>query len=108
MWELDDALLELIKNIEHAAPLAGCHVALTGGVQYKPGPRKDLDLLFYRIRQHEKIDYDLLFLLLEKLGITVSAHYGWCHKASYQGKPIDIFFSEDKDAPSESGYGDGE
>ena len=107
MWELDDDLIYLIQRIEGAAPLAGCHVALTGGVLYKVGPRKDLDLLFYRIRQSEKIDYELLFMMLEKIGITVSAHYGWCHKAAYQGKPIDIFFPEDKDAPNESGYGDG-
>ena len=49
-WDLVSAV-DLCKQVESIAPDYGCHVALTGGCLYKEGPRKDLDLLFYRIRQ---------------------------------------------------------
>lgn len=103
-WSLDAETLELIRSVEAVCPAAGCHVALTGGVLYKPGNRKDLDLLFYRIRQAEKIDYEKLFLLLSALGIKTTAHYGWVTKADWYGRPMDLFFPEDTDAPNESGY----
>ncbi len=106
MWQLDHKTLELIQKIESVAPLAGCHVALTGGVLYKQGPRKDLDLLFYRIRQVATIDYVRLFDELEKVGITRVKSFGWVTKAAYGDEGIDIFFPEDCDAPNDraSGY----
>ena len=48
----------LCREIEKIAPNFGCHVALTGGCLYKDGARKDIDILFYRIRQVEKIDHE--------------------------------------------------
>lgn len=100
-WTLDDAL-QLVRQIEDVAPLAGCHVALTGGVLYKPGARKDLDLLFYRIRQVEAIDYDVLFSQLDQLGVRVTNRYGWVSKAEYEGRQIDLFFPEADDAPNDN------
>ena len=49
-WTQQHAI-ELCKRIESVCPRYGCHVALTGGLLYKDGPRKDCDILFYRIRQ---------------------------------------------------------
>ena len=49
-WTQEEAIA-LCKKIESIVPLAGCHVALTGGCLYRDGHRKDLDILFYRIRQ---------------------------------------------------------
>jgi len=59
----------ICRLIESIAPNYGCHVALTGGTLYKSGDRKDVDILFYRIRQVDKIDYDGLFKGLEEIGI---------------------------------------
>lgn len=80
--------------IEEIAPAYGCHVALTGGLLYKDGPRKDADILFYRIRQVDEIDRIGLFEAMAKIGIEEGENFGWCHKATYRGKPIDFFFPE--------------
>src|ERR1035437_5571090 len=56
-WTQTEAI-ELCVKVEAICPKYGCHVALTGGLLYKQGKRKDCDLLFYRIRQVEQIDFD--------------------------------------------------
>lgn len=102
-WNLAEAL-ELVKQIELLCPAAGCHVALTGGVLYKDGERKDLDILFYRIRQTPVIDVPHLFDILESLGIFIREGKGWLHKATYQSRGIDIFFPEDETMSDEFLY----
>jgi len=92
-WGMDDAIALIVK-IEAIAPLYGCHVALTGGVLYKVGRRKDLDILFYRIRQVPRIDVDGLIGALELIGLTKPVGSGWIYKAEFNGKCIDIFFPE--------------
>ena len=99
-WNLADALV-LVRKIELIAPAAGCHVALTGGVLYKDGARKDLDLLFYRIRQVKEIDMEKLWQLLELVDVHKVAGLGWCYKAKYvtsdpEPKNIDILFPEEQ------------
>lgn len=91
-WTLEKAL-PLICAIESECPNFGCHVGLTGGVLYKKGPRKDLDLVFYRIRQKE-IEKGKLFIFLSQLGIHVISKHGWVCKATYRGDDIDILFPE--------------
>jgi len=74
----------------------GCFVALTGGLLYKEGTRKDLDLVFYRVRQVEAIDKKRLFEQMETgIGIKVVKGFGFCHKALFQGKTIDMLFPEE-------------
>lgn len=71
MWMRDQAI-DLCRAIEEVAPDFGCHVALTGGLLYKFGPRKDCDLIFYAIRVHgdaTNIDKVGLFGALATLGI---------------------------------------
>lgn len=92
-WTLDEAI-RLIKQIELFAPDYGCHVALTGGLLYKDGPRKDLDILFYRIRQKPKIDEEKLLEALKSLDIHIERTIGWVTKAKHNGKSIDLFFPE--------------
>lgn len=92
-WTLDRAL-PLIRKIEALAPKYGAHVALTGGVLYKDGERKDLDLLFYRIRQVKKIDEEGLIEALKELGVFIGKRHGWVTKATYDGQGIDMFFPE--------------
>jgi hypothetical protein len=91
---LDIAAL-ICREIEQVAPDFGCHVALTGGCLYKDGKRKDLDILFYRIRQVKGIDKEGLFKALEKLGISDISGFGWLHKAKKGKHSIDMFFPEE-------------
>lgn len=96
-WTLESAL-PVVKLVEAVAPDFGCHVALTGGVLYKDGFRKDLDLLFYRIRQVNKIDEDGLLDKLETFGFTDFKTFGWVTKGTFFGKGVDLFFPERKGA----------
>lgn len=102
-----DVAIALCIQIEDICPEYGCHVALTGGVLYKPQPRKDLDLVFYRIRQVERIDVDGLFTALEKIGITrVTEDEAWCIKARYGGRSIDCLFPENTGGSQRYGAND--
>lgn len=92
-WFHEDAV-ELCRKVEAICPQFGCHVALTGGLLYKDGARKDCDLLFYRIRQVEEIDVDGLFGALASIGLTRESGFGWVYKATFEGKPVDCFFPE--------------
>jgi hypothetical protein len=93
-WTQQEAIV-LCTQIEAICPAFGCHVALTGGLLYKEGPRKDCDLLFYRIRQVEAIDDAGLFDALAAIGVEKIGGFGWCHKALFGGKKIDCFFPEE-------------
>jgi hypothetical protein len=92
-WTLSDAV-ELCCVLEVIAPQYGAHVGLTGGTLYKDGPRKDVDILFYRIRQVESIDVLGLMEACRAVGVEPGGDYGWCHKATFRGKKIDFFFPE--------------
>lgn len=101
-WTQQEAI-ELCKKIEAICPPFGCHVALTGGLLYKDGPRKDCDILFYRIRQRDKIDQEGLFQALEEIDIIEMSGFGWCFKFVYAPnmdekhcKAIDAFFPEEQ------------
>lgn len=94
-WTQSEAIT-LIKSIEAMCPQFGVHVALTGGCLYKEGERKDLDLLFYRIRQVEEVDFVGLAAKLQGLGFATILDFdgSWLTKARYMGKSVDIFFPE--------------
>jgi len=95
-WTLEQAVA-LCRKIEDVVPPFGCHVALTGGTLYKDGARKDLDILFYRIRQRDEIDMDGLWKALAGIGIEKLSGFGWCYKADTEdGKHIDCFFPEEQ------------
>jgi hypothetical protein len=97
MWTLEQAV-GLCTEIERIAPLYGAHVALTGGTLYKGGQRKDVDIMFYRIRQAKSIQKEALLDHLERsLGLIAGKRHGWVIKAKtdYSQKDIDFFFPED-------------
>lgn len=95
LWTQSEAI-KLCTKIESICPQFGCHVALTGGALYKTGYRKDLDILFYRIRQVKQIDMDGLWIALERIGIKKKSGFGWCYKAKYGIKSVDCFFPEEE------------
>lgn len=84
----------ICRQFEKVAPEFGAHVALTGGLLYKDGPRKDCDILFYCIRQWDAIDEEGLLAALERLGLVIVQQYGWVRKAKWFGKDVDLFFPE--------------
>jgi hypothetical protein len=90
----------LCAEIEKLCPKWGFHVALTGGVLYKEGDRKDIDILFYRIRQvtqEEAHSYiDKMFEDLNSIGLTKVGGFGWCHKAKWRDIDVDCFFPEEE------------
>lgn len=92
-WTQAEAI-ELCKLIEAIAPRHGAHVALTGGLLYKEGERKDCDLLFYCIRQVDEIGRVELCAALEDMGMEMGASRGWVKKATWRGKSVDMFFPE--------------
>jgi hypothetical protein len=85
--------IALATAVEEVAPKFGAHVALTGGLLYKRGTRKDADLLFYRIRQ-QALDLDGLKGALADIGLTITNDYGFVKKAKYRGKTVDLLFPE--------------
>ncbi len=101
LWSTSDAIY-LCRAIEEICPKYGCHVALTGGTLYKEGLRKDVDILFYRIRQVSSVNTGDLFTALEGIGIKIISNNGWCVKATLKGKSIDMFFPD----ATEGDYGD--
>lgn len=89
--------IELCRKVEEGCPAFGCHVALTGGLLYKEGDRKDCDLLFYRIRQIPEIDMPGLFNFLESIGLETPTGFGWVYKSKVEGpKSLDLFFPEEQ------------
>lgn len=102
-WDQAQAI-ELCRALEAIAPKYGAHVALTGGCLYKDGSRKDVDIMFYRIRQVSAIDAEGLFAALDNLlGIQILEGFGFVFKAvTTKGKHIDFFFPEEQgEYPSE-------
>jgi hypothetical protein len=94
-WSQSEAIA-LCVLVESVCPAFGCHVALTGGLLYKSGKRKDCDLLFYRIRQFEEIDMNGLWFALAGIGLEEQSGFGWCYKSKFQGKSVDCFFPEEQ------------
>lgn len=102
-WTLEQAL-DMCRVIEEVAPRFGCHIALTGGLLYKSGPRKDCDVVLYRIREHDLIEIVGLLKALRPLGLMEDDEANrdssggdddqWVLKASWRGMPVDIFFPE--------------
>ena len=93
IWTQIEAL-KLCKEIEVFAPLYGFHVALTGGLLYKSGPRKDADILFYHVGKVAPMDVDGLIFELEKIGFHAVNRRPFHCKASYKCKPVDIMFPQ--------------
>lgn len=95
VWTQAEAI-ELCRKIEAVCTPFGCHVALTGGLLYKSGTRKDADILFYRHRRSPEIDVEGLMGALVELGVELRGDELtlFVQKGKYNEKPIDFFFPE--------------
>ena len=76
----------------------GYYPALTGGLLYKEGNRKDIDIIIYRNRQKvqgfETVD---LSRLLAEVNLNITASFGFVTKARWRGFVVDIFNPETND-----------
>lgn len=93
-WHQTTAL-SVCEFVENFAPEFGYHVALTGGCLYKDGPRKDLDLVFYRVRQVKTPDSLGLLRRLQEEGFSGIYGNGWVFKAKLDDKKVDLMFPEE-------------
>lgn len=95
-WTTEEAIV-LAKKVEAICPPFGYHVALTGGLLYKEGPRKDCDLVLYQTGSWNKgYKFQELLDKLGTIGIAVKEKddIQYCYKAKYEGKSLDIIFPE--------------
>ena len=76
----------------------GYYPALTGGLLYKEGSRKDIDIIIYRNRQKvqsfETVD---IASLLAEVNLNITASFGFVTKAEWHGFVVDIFNPETND-----------
>lgn len=103
-WTLQDgvALCTLIQELPSWK--FHCHPALTGGLLYKRGPRKDCDIVIYQRGdtggERKPIDWDGLWTALEGIELLLIHDYGYVKKCSYKGRAVDIFDpTRDSDYP---------
>jgi len=95
-WTMGEAL-NICTMLESLAPKFGCHVALTGGLLYKQGPRKDLDIVLYRIRQVNAIDFGGFQKALAGIGWEFEpTTSGWLHRAWFLGRRVEFLFPEER------------
>lgn len=87
----------ICTKIERICPEFGFHVALTGGCLYGVEGRKDIDIVFYRIRQVRLPDTEgLLKALAKDMDIQLISDHGFVKKLNMGGTiPIDAMFPED-------------
>jgi hypothetical protein len=104
MWTRESGI-ELCIAVEEIAKQCGYHIGLTGGLLYKSGERKDLDIVVYSVRQVNP-NQDKLFRMLAQIGIQEVANYGFVVKARFLGKSIDLLFpeTEKSDDPQYGGF----
>lgn len=100
-WEREEAIALCIAA-EACAQLHGWHVALSGGLLYKSGSRKDADLVLYRHREGTSTESQPLLLAarykllveLKRIGLTEQTDFGRVVKAQYLGHTVDLIFPE--------------
>ena len=86
--------IELCKILYQKLKGAGFFPALTGGLLYKEGTRKDIDIVIYRHREQNKFEMHDIEKLLVECGLTDFKYYGFVTKAKWQGITVDLFNPE--------------
>lgn len=81
---------------ENLQPI-GIFPALTGGLLYKTGFRKDIDIVLFRHRQNVEsfeTNQENIKEALLKSCVEITGFYGFVTKARWQGIVVDIFNPE--------------
>lgn len=98
--------IELCRILRDKLVGKGIFPALTGGLLYKEGNRKDIDIVLYRHRQDvesfETIDFEQE---LSCCGLTNIQFFGFVTKAQWRGIVVDLFNPETRADSSACNYG---
>lgn len=90
--------IALCQELHDTLKPVGLFPALTGGLLYKAGERKDIDIVIYRHRQHYDImpemTHQIFVDALKKAGVETLTCYGFVTKAKWNGFDVDIFNPE--------------
>jgi hypothetical protein len=90
--------IELCNILRDALAPLGIFPALTGGLLYKNGLRKDIDIVLYRHRQQvEQFETTNIKDQLQKAGVEIIEFYGFVTKAKWNGFTVDLFNPETKE-----------
>lgn len=93
LWTTEEAIA-LCKLVEGFCPDYGFHVALTGGLLYKEGGRKDCDLVLYQIRQRQP-DWNGFWKAAAAHGFDENPQcFGFVSKTHFNGKCVDFLWPE--------------
>jgi hypothetical protein len=94
-WSLEEGLALCTAIHEIPSQKFNCHPALTGGLLYKQGPRKDCDIVIYQRGdvdgKREPIDWANLWVALLGIGLELVNDFGYVKKCRYRGKTVDVF-----------------
>jgi hypothetical protein len=97
--------LDLCCELYAVLKPAGYFPALTGGLVYKTGERKDIDIMIYRHRQDiDHFEMPDIFDLLSKVGLSDFQCFGFVTKARWKGITVDLFNPETLDGDEYSGH----
>ena len=95
MWSLEEGLALCTAIHEMPSQKFNCHPALTGGLLYKQGLRKDCDIVIYQRGdvggKREPIDWVNLWIALQGIGLLLITDFGYVKKCTYHGKQVDVF-----------------
>ena len=97
-WTTAEAI-ELCRKVEPIVVPFECHVALTGGLLYKDGKRKDCDLIIYRRGTNgdevlPELDRDAFMRALAGIDLLADRAFSRVIKCFYHGAPVDLIFTE--------------
>lgn len=94
-WSLAEGVALCTAIHELPCQQFNCHPALTGGLLYKQGPRKDCDIVIYQRGdvdgKREPINWDGLWVALDGIGLCLVTDFGYVKKCTYHGKSVDVF-----------------
>ena len=95
--------IELCRKLYETLKPIGLFPALTGGLLYKDGNRKDIDIVLYRHRQDvESFEISQFEIALKIAGLSDFKHFGFVTKAKWRGFTVDLFNPETNDTKDES------
>lgn len=89
-----DQGIELCRKLYERLKPDGFYVALTGGLLYKDGERKDIDIIIYRNRQQVKFEIKDIESKLDECCLYDFEHYGFVTKCKFKGITVDLFNPE--------------
>ena len=98
VWSREMAV-ELCTLIQGVSPPFNAHPALTGGLLYKEGMRKDCDIVIYRRGDtggvRPDLNWDGLWKAMEAFGLRLIRDYGYVKKCLWirhdEWLPVDVF-----------------